>query len=107
MVNDFCNTTINKNQTIDQFDYANTTALRVVWSNSPSLDTSDYREGTGCLSYSYVPAGATSTVATLSAIDISRFIGGGTEFVYLVDNNGDYIVDSNGDYIGSYETIGI
>lgn len=34
MVNDFCNVTVNKNQTIDQFDYANTTALRAAWIES-------------------------------------------------------------------------
>lgn len=49
MINDFCNVTINRNQTIDQFDYANTTALRVAWIeswdwNNPTLDTSDFRE---------------------------------------------------------------
>lgn len=105
IVNDFCNTTINKNQVLDQFDYANTTALRVVWSNSPTLDTSDYMEGTGCLSYSYVPAGSTNTTATLPAIDISAIVQTTQEFVYLVDNNGDFIVDNNGDFIGSYETV--
>lgn len=52
MINDFCNVTINKNQTIDQFDYANTTALRAAWIESgdggnPTLDTSDYQETTG------------------------------------------------------------
>lgn len=51
IVNDFCNVTVNRNQTIDQFDYANTTALRVAWIESgdggnPTLDTVNYRETT-------------------------------------------------------------
>lgn len=31
IVNDFCNITVNRNQIIDQFDYADTTALRAAW----------------------------------------------------------------------------
>jgi len=34
MINDFCNVTINKNQTLDQFDYADTTALRAAWTET-------------------------------------------------------------------------
>ncbi len=31
IINDFCNVSVNRNQALDQFDYANTTALRVAW----------------------------------------------------------------------------
>jgi hypothetical protein len=44
IVNDFCNTTINRNIEIEEFDYADTTALRTKWTNNPTLNTSDYRE---------------------------------------------------------------
>lgn len=52
IVNDFCNVTVNKNQGIDEFNYANTTALRAAWIESgdggnPVLDTTYYQEGTG------------------------------------------------------------
>lgn len=68
IVNDFCNTTINKNQVIDQFDYADTTALRVVWSGTPTLDT-DHREG----DYSLMKTGTgtLSTTATMTPIDVT------------------------------------
>lgn len=51
IINDFCNVTVNPNQTLDQFDYATTAALRTAWIESgdggnPTLDTSDYRETT-------------------------------------------------------------
>lgn len=79
IINDFCNTTINKNQAIDQFDYANTTELRTIWIESwdgwnPVLDTSDFRETTWCWVFDWTfSSGTASFIATLIAMDISSF----------------------------------
>ena len=53
IVNDFCNVTVNPNETVDQFDYTNTTDLRASWIESgdggnPTLDTGDFMETNGC-----------------------------------------------------------
>ncbi len=81
IINDFCNVTINRNQTIDQFDYADTTALRVAWTESadwwnPTLDTSDYRETTWCGIFDWTNSTWTATFSLwLSSVDISSFTG--------------------------------
>lgn len=104
IVNDFCNSTINKNTLIDQFDYANTTALRTIWSNSPSLDSGDYMEGSGSLSYSYVPVWSTETVATITPTDISDLTWW-LEITNIVDEVWNYIVDEIWDLISSYDSV--
>lgn len=84
MINDFCNITINANQTLDQFDYADTTALRAAWTESgdggnPTLDTSDYRETTGSGVFDWTFSGGTATFTNaISAVEISGFTGAAT-----------------------------
>ena len=92
IINDFCNTTINKNIEIEEFNYANTTALRSIWTNNPTLDTSDYREWEGCMNFT-----GTSTTATLISIDISEILT--VEFWasgYIVDEFANNFVDEFG-----------
>jgi len=86
IVNDFCNSTINRNIEIEEFDYANTTALRTKWTNNPTLNTSDYREWDGCMTFSYASVGTGSTVATLTAIDITEIVWWRLAFWYNVIN---------------------
>lgn len=77
IINDFCNVTINANQTLDQFDYADTTALRAAWIESgdggnPTLDTSDYRETTGSGVFDWTFSGGTATFSNaISSLEIS------------------------------------
>ena len=81
IVNSFCNTTINRNQEIDNFSYANTTALRAAWVESgdggnPTLDTSDFRESTGAGVFDWIFSGGTATFTNaITAVDISQFTG--------------------------------
>lgn len=81
IVNDFCNVTINPNETLDQFDYANTTALRAAWTESgdggnPTLDTSVYRETTGSGVFDWTFSGGTATFSNpIATTDISLFTG--------------------------------
>lgn len=77
IVNDFCNVTVNPNETLDQFDYANTTALRAAWTESgdggnPTLDTSDYRETTGAGVFDWTFSGGTATFTkNITSINLS------------------------------------
>lgn len=81
IVNDFCNVTVNRNEPIDEFIYANTTALRVAWVESgdggnPTLDTSDYREKTGSGVFDWTFSGGTATFTNaITPLDISQFTG--------------------------------
>ena len=81
MVNDFCNVTINKNETVDQFDYANTTALRVAWIESgdggnPTLDTADFRETNGAGVFDWTFSGGAATFSNaMPTINILEFTG--------------------------------
>lgn len=94
IINDFCNSTINKNIEIDEFNYADTTALRTIWTNNPTLETSDYREGISCMHVT-----SASTVATFTPINITTIISTDYEVWRIVDEFGNYIVDEFGNYI--------
>ena len=81
IINDFCNSTINKNQLLDAFDYATDSAIRAVWIESgdggnPTTDSSDYREGdySGVLPWTY-SAGTATFTSTPTAIDLSQYAG--------------------------------
>ena len=82
IINDFCNVTINKNQVIDQFDYANVAEVRAKWTegsdgDNPTFSDTDYREGTASAAFPWTNAGGTATFeyGFASAIDISEFTG--------------------------------
>lgn len=81
IVNDFCNSTINYNQEIDEMNYADNSAIQAEWIESgdgdnPTVDTSDYREGTssGVLPWTN-SSGTANFVASPSSNDYSDFTG--------------------------------
>ncbi len=50
IVNDFCNSTVNLNEAIDEFEYEDNAAIQTAWTESsdgdnPTTDNSDFREG--------------------------------------------------------------
>lgn len=81
IINDFCNTTINRNFEVDQYDFANNTAVQAVWNESgdgqnPTVETVDYREGSGCVRLGWVFSGGNAIwERTISSTDLSSFTG--------------------------------
>lgn len=81
IVNSFCNSVINNNQEIDEMNYADNTAIQAEWIESgdgtnPTVDTSDYREGTssGLMNWTFA-AGTATFSATPASADASEFSG--------------------------------
>jgi hypothetical protein len=100
IINDFCNTTVNRNIWLEEFNYANTTALRAIWTNNPTLDTSDYREWDSCMRFTYGSVGTWSTVATIPSVDISEMVTRSEVWQYnIVDEFGNNIVDEFGNFL--------
>ncbi len=63
IINDFCNTTINLNDEINPMEYVDNTAAAADWvlaapALAPTIDTSDYREGTRSCSFSWTHTGS-------------------------------------------------
>jgi len=82
MINDFCNVTINKNQVIDQFDYANVTELRAEWTegddgDNPTFSDTDYKEGTASGAFPWTNSSGTATFeyTFASSINLIEFTG--------------------------------
>jgi len=81
IVNDFCNVTVNKNQIIDDMEYANATAIRAEWIESgdgdnPNIDTTNFKEGDTAGTFPWTNSGGTATFsATPTSVDISSFTG--------------------------------
>jgi len=81
IINDFCNVHINKNEVIDQMDYATDGDLQAEWvetgdGDNPTTDLSDYREGSASGVFSWTFAGGTATfTASPSSIDLSDLTG--------------------------------
>jgi len=81
IVNSFCNSTINRNEEIDEMNYADNTAIQAEWIESgdgtnPTVDTSDYQEGTssGLMNWTFA-AGTATFSATPASTDVSEFSG--------------------------------
>lgn len=73
LVNDFANTTINKNLIIDAMDYANNAAIQAEWietgdGDNPTTDTSSFREGSasGVLPWTFSGGTATYTASPIT-----------------------------------------
>lgn len=81
IINDFCNTTINKNNEIDAVEYADNTAAAAAWilaapAIAPTVDTVDYREGTRSIVISWTHTGSSPRWRRdNSPRDISEFTG--------------------------------
>ena len=81
IINDFCNTTVNYNSTIDNMSYANDAAIQAEWIESndgtnPTVDAADFMEAlnSGILGWTF--AGGTATFsATPTSQNISSFTG--------------------------------
>lgn len=81
IINDICNTTINRNRAIDSMDYANDAAIQAEWIDSgdgdnPTTDDTDFMEGSysGVLNWTYNTGGALN-VASPPSIDVSDYTG--------------------------------
>ena len=81
MINDFCNVTVNPNETIDQFDYTDTADLRASWTESgdggnPTLDTGDFMETNGSGVFDWTFSSGTATFSrTMIAVNLQNFTG--------------------------------
>lgn len=81
IINDFVNTTVNYNRTLDNMDYADNTAIQAEWIESgdgsnPTVDSSDFMEGdaSAVLSWTY-STGTALWSATPSSQDFSALMG--------------------------------
>lgn len=81
IINSFCNTAINYNQEIDEMNYDDNAELRAEWiesgdGNNPTLETSDYREGSSCGIFDWTFSGGTASfVASPTSANASEFSG--------------------------------
>lgn len=84
IINDFVNTTVNYNSTIDTLSYADNTAIQAEYTESgdgsnPTVDTADYMEATASAVFSWVFSGGTATFSgTPTARDVSVLTGAST-----------------------------
>jgi len=81
IVNDFCNVTVNKNQIIDDMEYANNGAIQAEWGESvdgdnPTIDASNFKEGdtAGTFPWTFA-AGSSNFLSSPTQTDISDFTG--------------------------------
>lgn len=81
IINDFCNTTVNYNQTLDNLSYADNTSIQAAWTKSldgsnPTVDLSSFIEGTSSAIFSWVyGSGTAKWEASLSSRNISDLLG--------------------------------
>jgi hypothetical protein len=81
IINSFCNTTINRNEEVDEMNYADNAAIQAEWIESgdggnPTVDTSDYREGTSSGVLPWSNSGGTATFeATPTSINVDDYTG--------------------------------
>ena len=84
IINDFCNSTVNYNIVVDTMNYADNAAIQAEWiesgdGNNPTVDTTDYQEGTaaGVFGWTFA-AGTTTWEATPTQTNVSEFTGANT-----------------------------
>jgi len=81
IINDFTNTVINRNHTIDSMSYENVTALRAEWietgdGDNPTFNDVTNREGTSAGGFPWTFAGGTATfTASPVSTDVSDYTG--------------------------------
>jgi len=81
IINDFVNTTINLNNTIDNMDYDDNAAIQAEWieggdGDNPTIDSTDFIEGDAAGVLPWTNAGGTATFeATPTSRDISDLTG--------------------------------
>lgn len=81
IINDFVNSTVNYNQTIDTMDYDDNTAIQAEWIESgdgtnPTIDSADFMEGDASALLAWTFSGGTALFsATPTGADASEFTG--------------------------------
>lgn len=82
IVNDFLNTTVNYNRTLDNLVYDDNAAIQAEWideandADNPTVDTTDYREGAASGVFNWSTLGGTATWrAAVTTSDISDLTG--------------------------------
>lgn len=81
IINNFVNTTVNYNSTLDDIDYDDNAAIQAEWidggdGNNPTVDSSDFMEGDAAGVFGWTNAGGTATWdATPTSKDLSDFFG--------------------------------
>lgn len=81
IINDFVNTTVNYNSTVDDLGYSNNTDIQAEWIESadggnPTVDTTDFMESASCGVFPWAYATGTARwSATPVSRDLSQFFG--------------------------------
>jgi len=81
IINDFVNTTVNFNNTLDNIAYANDAAIQAEWieaddGNNPTVDTSDFLEAEAAGVFGWTFVGGTATwTATPTTKDLEELVG--------------------------------
>ena len=80
IINDFVNTTVNYNSTLDNISYADNTAIQAEWIESgtggnPTVDTSDFLEGSASGVFSWTGAGTAIFTASPTSKDLQLLVG--------------------------------
>jgi len=81
IINDFCNTTINLNNELDDMDYDDDSAVQAEWiesgdGNNPTNNTTDQVQGDGAVDLNWTNSGGTATFsATPTSQDLSALTG--------------------------------
>lgn len=83
IINDFVNSTVNYNATLDNMSYADNSSIQAEWIESgtgsnPTVDTSDYLEGTASGVLAWIGAGTAIFSATPSSTSLVDLVGAAT-----------------------------
>lgn len=80
IINDFCNTTINYNRTVDSLSYADDASIQAEWIESgtgsnPTVNIGDYLEGIASAVFTWTGSGTAIFDATPTSVNLSDFVG--------------------------------
>jgi len=80
VINDFVNTTVNYNRTVDNLSYADNTAIQAAYTESgtgsnPTISGVDYLEGTASGVFAWTGSGTAIFTATPASMNLSDFVG--------------------------------
>lgn len=81
MIVDFINSTVNYNEEIDAFEYANNTAIQAAWAESgdggnPTTDAADFQEGSYSGVFPWTNSGGSATFTrAITSVDVSDLTG--------------------------------
>lgn len=80
VINSFVNSTVNYNQTVDNLDYADNTAIQAEWIESgtgsnPTISSGDFMEGDASAVFTWTGSGTAIFSGTPTAVDLSDLVG--------------------------------